>query len=53
MENNPTNYKAEVWFLYSKRDAEDELEEMLREFMKQNKMYVKGGPVVFWVNYPG
>lgn len=51
-EHNPTNYKAEIWFMYPRIEAEDELEEQFREFLKSSGMYLKGGPVVFKINYP-
>lgn len=45
--NEPQDYRAEVWFTYPKVDAEDELEEQLRDFMKSADMIPQGGPVVF------
>ncbi len=44
------DYRVEGWFTYWKSDAEDELEEQFREFMKQNRMFAKGGPVIFRIH---
>lgn len=45
------DYRIEAWFTHWKTGAEDELEEQFREFMKTNRMWAKGGPVVFTI-YP-
>lgn len=45
------DYRAEVWFKHPDDDAEDFLEEQLRDFMNANNMRCHGGPVVFRI-YP-